>query len=418
MKYTFPYEFAGSIEIPDDQLLGVFQAHPTNPLSEDEIITQAVQNPIGAPRLRQIVKKNEKVLFLPDDVTRATPASRILPHLLRELEEVGVPDENIHFLTSLGTHRRMTEEELVAKLGTQVVARYQVMNHHWEELENLVYVAHSSGGVPIYVNKEALWADHVIGVGAIFPHAVAGFSGGGKIVIPGITGEVTCGDMHWAMYGIPPRDLYGKMENPVRALIDEFSMKAGLDYIVDAVLDEDGRVVDMVAGHPVKAHRAGCQMAHKHYGVQVPGPADIVIFDSYGTDIEYWQAIKAMTPAGIVMKDGGIVIQVASCPEGISVSHPEVLEFGYRPLAVVDDMMKQGLFNKSVAAHMIQASEVIVDRGRGYLITPGLTPQEIVRLGFLYANTPQQALDEALRLKGPDASIIVLSHAGDILPLF
>ena len=80
--------------------------------------------------------------------------------------------------------------------------------------------------------------------------------------------------------------------------------------------------------------------------------------------------------------------------------------------------MKQGLFNKSVAAHMIQASEVIVDRGRGYLITPGLTPQEIVRLGFLYASSPQQALDEALKLKGPDASIIVLSHAGDILPLF
>ncbi len=418
MKYRFPYDFAGEIEIPDRQLLGVFQAHPFSALSEDEIIEQAVHTPIGAPRLRQIVKKTDKVLFLPDDVTRATPAGRILPHLLGELEEIGVPDENIRFLMSLGTHRKMTEAELVAKLGAAVVSRYRVMNHHWEELENLVYVAHSNGGVPIYVNREALWADHVIGIGAIFPHAVAGFSGGGKIVIPGITGELTCGDMHWAMYGIPPRQLYGKMENPVRALIDEFALKAGLDYIVDAILDEDGRVVDMVAGHPIQAHRAGCQMAYRHYGVQVPGPADIVIFDSYGTDIEYWQAIKAMTPAGIVMKDNGIVIQVASCPEGISVSHPEVLEFGYRPLAVVEDMMKQGLVNKSVAAHMIQASEVIVDRGRGYLISPGLTPQEIVRLGFRYAESPQQALDAALRARGPDASIIVLSHAGDILPLY
>lgn len=418
MRYTFPYDFAGSIEIPDANLLGIFQAQPSSQLSEEHIIQQALEHPIGAPCLADLVRPDEKVLFLPDDVTRATPAWRILPHLLSELEKAGVADENIHFLMSLGTHRKMTPAELENKLGAQVVARYRVMNHHWEELENLVYVDHSSGGVPIYVNKEALWADHIIGIGAIFPHAVAGFSGGGKIVIPGITGELTCGDMHWAMYGIPPRDLYGKMENPVRALIDEFSLKTGLDYIVDAVLDENGRVVDMVAGHPVQAHRAGCLLAHRQYGVPVPGPADIVIFDSYGTDIEYWQAIKAITPAGIVMKDGGIVIQVAACPEGVSVSHPEVLEYGYRPLAVVEAMMRQGLFNKSVAAHMIQASEVIVDRGRGYLISPGLTPQQITRLGFLYAPHAQQALDEALRVKGSDASIIVLSHAGDILPLF
>ena len=104
----------------------------------------------------------------------------------------------------------------------------------------------------------------------------------------------------------------------MRAIIDEMALKAGLDYIVDAVLDENGGVVDMVAGHPIVAHRAGCEMARRHYGVAVPGPADIVIFDSFGTDIEYWQAIKAITPAGIVMKNDGVGILVASCPEGAS----------------------------------------------------------------------------------------------------
>jgi nickel-dependent lactate racemase len=418
MQYTFPYEFAGTIDIPDRNLLGIFEARPYTDLAEPQVIAQAIQNPIGAPRLRELVKRGERVLLLPDDVTRATPADRIIPFVLEELAAVGVPDEDIRVLISLGTHRKMTQAELTAKLGSEVMRRFRVTNHHWEELENLYLVGKSATGIPIYVNKHVLWANHVIGIGAIFPHAVAGFSGGGKIVIPGITGEATCGDMHWAMYGIPPRDLYGHEENPVRAIIDELAMRAGLDFIIDAVIDYDGKVVDMVAGHPVKAHRAGCAQARRHYGVRVPSQADIVIFDSFGTDIEYWQAIKAITPAGIVMKEGGIVIQVASCPEGISVSHPEVLEYGYRPRVVVEELMKQGLVNKSVAAHMIQASEVIVDHGRGFLITSGISPADVARLGFLYAETAQEGLARALEIKGQEASIIVLRHAGDVLPLF
>jgi nickel-dependent lactate racemase len=418
MIYQFPYEFAGSIDLPDRNLLGIFQAHPHSDRTEEEIIATAVRNPISAPRLAELVKPGERVLLLADDITRATPAHRILPCILEELAAAHVPDADIRVLMSLGTHRKMSEAELTAKLGAEVMWRFSVENHHWEELDKMFLVGESASGVPIYANRAAQWADHIIGIGAIFPHAVAGYSGGGKIVVPGITTEATCGDMHWAMYGIPPRQLYGHAENPVRAIIDEMALKAGLDFIVDAVLDEQGRVVDMVAGHPVKAHRVGCELAQRHYGVAVPGPADIVIFDSFGTDIEYWQAIKAITPAGIVMKDGGIVIQVASCPEGVSVSHPEVLEFGYRPLAVVEAMMQQGLVNKSVAAHMIQASEVIVDRGRGFLISPGVSPQDAVRLGFLYAASAQDALDRVLKMKGPDASIIVLRHAGDLLPVF
>ncbi len=418
MQYRFPYDFSGTITIPDRNLLGIFQAHPHSDRPEAEIIVEAVRNPVGAPPLRELVKPGARVLLLPDDVTRATPAHRILPFILAELAAAGVPDADIRVLMSLGTHRKMTEAELTAKLGPEVMRRFPVENHHWEELDKMYRVGESASGVPIYANRAAQWADHIIGIGAIFPHAVAGYSGGGKIVVPGITTEATCGDMHWAMYGIPPRQLYGQAENPVRASIDEMALKAGLDYIVDAVLDDDGRVVEMVAGHPVAAHRAGCELARRHYEVAVPGQADIVIFDSSGADIEYWQAIKAITPAGIVMKDGGVVIQVASCPEGVSVSHPEVLEFGYRPLVVVEELMKRRLVNKSVAAHMIQASEVIVDRGRGFLISSGVSPQDAARLGFLTADGAQDALDRALKMKGPDATIIVLRHAGDLLPVF
>jgi len=418
MLYRFPYQNVKPVEIPDDNLIGVYQA-PTikGDGSEKETIIKGFANSIGAPRLRYAVKKGQRVLILCDDNTRETPAHLILPFLLDELHAAGVVDENIQILMSLGTHREMTAQELEDKLGPDVMGRYPVTNHHWDDKDSLVYHGVTSSGLEIHINKKMLWADFVIGVGCISPHAVAGFSGGGKIIVPGICGEATSGDMHWAMYGIPAEEIYGHEENPVRQIIDEVALQAGLSYVVNCVMGSPARVVGCVTGHPVEAHRAGCKISRRAHSVTVPCRADIVVFDSYGTELDYWQAIKAITPAGIVMKEGGIVIQVALCPEGVSASHPDVLEFGYRPLVVIEEMLRWGLVNKSVAAHMIQASEVIVERGRGFLISPHISPADTARLGFLYASSPQEALARAIEMKGKDATISVLRHAGDLLPL-
>jgi nickel-dependent lactate racemase len=356
-------------------------------------------------------------LILCDDATRETPAHLILPYILEELHAAGVSDKNIHFVMALGTHRDMTPQEIENKLGPDIARCYHVENHRWDDQDRLVYLKTTASGLEIHINKQMRWADFVIGVGIIFPHAVAGFSGGGKIVVPGICGEATSGDMHWLMYGIPPVQHYGSVDNPVRRVIDEVAMEAGFSYVVDCVLNTDGQVVGLVAGHPVEAFRAGCGISRRVHSVTVPSRADIVVFDSYRTDLEYWQAIKAITPAGIVMKEGGVAIQVAECPEGISRAHPEVLEFGYRPLVVVEELLRQGMVNKSIAAHMIQASEVVVDRGRGFLISPNISAQDKTRLGFIHADSPQEALDRALEMKGPQASIVVLRQAGDLLPV-
>ncbi|MBM4460815.1 MAG: DUF2088 domain-containing protein [Chloroflexi bacterium] len=173
MQYRFPYDFAGTITIPDRNLLGVFQAHPHSDRPEAEIIAAAVRHPIGAPRLAELVKPGERVLLLPDDVTRATPAHRILPFILAELAAAGVPDADIRVLMSLGTHRKMTPAELTAKLGPEVMQRFLVENHHWEELDKMYRVGESASGAPIYANRAAQWADHIIGIGAICPHAIA-----------------------------------------------------------------------------------------------------------------------------------------------------------------------------------------------------------------------------------------------------
>ncbi len=418
MLYQFPYPDVEPLEIPDANLIGIYQATQTEPDgTESETISRGIANPIGAPRIRDAVAAEQRVLILCDDVTRETPAYLILPFILEELHAAGVSDENIHFVMALGTHRDMTAQEIEDKLGPDIADRYLVENHRWNDENGLAYLKTTPSGLEIHINKKMHWADFVIGLGIIFPHAVAGFSGGGKIVVPGICGEATSGDMHWLMYGIPPVEHYGSVDNPVRRIIDEVAIEAGLNYVVDCVLNSDGEVVGLVSGHPLQAFRAGCVISRRVHSVTVPGQADIVIFDSYRTDLEYWQAIKAITPAGIVMKDGGVAIQVAECPEGISRAHPEVLELGYRPQIVVEELLRQGIVNKSIAAHMIQASEVIVDRGRGFLISPNITAQEKARLGFIHADTPQQALDRALEMKGPHASIIVLRQAGDLLPI-
>ena len=247
---------------------------------------------------------------------------------------------------------------------------------------------------------------------------MAGFSGGGKIIVPGVCGEKTAGAMHWQMVTEPTARIFGVAENRVRRAIDQIALKAGLKTIVNVILNNRNQIVGVVSGDPVRAHRAGTEICKRVHGVSIPRPADLVIVDSYGTDIEYWQAIKAMTPVDFVVKPGGVVIQVAECPEGVSRSHPEVLQYGYTTVADTLRMVDRGWINKSVACHMVQAGRVIAEKATGFLVARGISRVDIERLGFHYAATPQQAFDQALRILGPSRKeIAILRQAGDMLPL-
>lgn len=420
MKYRFPYTYMPELEIPDKDLVGVYEsglAKPKQPLKD--IIKGALDNPIGSGRIGEYLSSESKVLILSDDNTRATPVKDVLPFILEEVHSAGIKTENIKILMALGTHRPMTEQELTAKLGEDICSKYEVINHRWDDEENLINYGITSSGIGLMANSLVKWSDFIISIGGIIPHAVAGFSGGGKIIVPGICGEATSGDMHWAMSDIQPGDLFGKRENPVRKVIDEVALSVGLKYIVNCIMNNHEEVVYAVAGHPVEAHKAGVEYAKEVHGIKIPEKADIVVFDSYLTDIEYWQAIKAITPAGIVAKEGAILIQIADCREGVSMSHGEVLDYGYHSLEETKKLLHEGHVNKSVAAHMIQASFAIKEEDRkGYLISPNISKEDTEKLGFMYASSPQEALDKAIEEKGGNARIIVLRQAGDLLPIF
>jgi len=420
MLYQFPYKYLDPVEVPEKNLIGIFECQERiegEYRSEEEILLSALKNPIGSEPLRSLINPGDKVLFIVDDNTRATPAAKIVPLLLREVEKAKVKKKDVRFIIASGTHRMMSLEEKVAKLGDNIVSNYDVLDHQWFKKENLYFAGKTPLGVEVWPNKVLKEADFIAGIGQIFPHAVAGFSGGGKIIVPGVCGEKTCGPMHWGMVKFRPEDLFGVLDNPVRKTINQVALKAGLKYIFNVVIAGSGRIVGAVSGHPVKAHEAGVKTSRKVHAVSIPERADIVIVDSFGTDIDYWQAIKAITPAGIAMKDDGVVIHVCECSEGVSRSHPEVLKYGYLPEKDILRLVEEGKINKTVAVHMIQASRVITDKGQGILVSPGISKKDAEKLGFTYAADPQEAIDLALKIKGADATICILRKAGDLLPV-
>ena len=419
MRISFPYPGINSIDVPEQNLLGTFSPSKVQiEKSEEEIVEEAFSNPIGSPPLSAILEWCQDVLIITDDYTRPTPIQVILPRLMKELEKGGIKPEGIRFLIASGTHRPMTEEEILRKFGEEIPKKYSILNHHWWDASQLVYFGETKGGIPIYVNRLVEEVDLIIGVGQIVPHRVSGFSGGGNIVQPGICGEETTGRTHWLSAQFKGREILGKIENPVKQEIERVAEKAGLEWIINTIQDGTGRLIDVVAGDPIQAYRTGATRSLEVYRSELSQEADIVITDSHPYDSELWLAAKGIYAAELAVKQGGVVILITSCPEGISPSHPEVLEWGYQTFEEVERKVRQKKIEKlTVAAHLVHVGRGIKERAKGILVSPGIPKEKTERLGFIHAREPQEALEIAFSLMGRNAKVAVLQRGGEILPI-
>ena len=418
MRIDFPYPDS-FVDVPEANLMGVYGLPEwTTDDSVASIVERALAQPIGTHRLREMVRSASSALIVCDDVSRPTPAHQIIPAVLEELRAGGLEDR-IEFLMALGTHRPMTEEEMQAKVGADVYARYPVHNHEWRNPEALETLGVTEQGIEVWINKRVAGADLVIGIGRIMPIEVCGFTGGGKILIPGCCGEVTNSEMHWERVGVDAGDVIGKRDNPIRAAIDTLARQAGLDFIVNVVMDARGAIIDCVAGDLVAAHRQGVHRARGYHEVKIPHEADIVVVDGYPFDIEFWQVNKAVDTAGLVVRQGGTVICVSPCHEGLSRSHADVLlQFGYRTRPEIEQLVLSGqIEHKVIGVHMMQVSDVAVAKATLYLVTCGISREEVERVGLRYAASPQEALEGAFALLGSDARVIVLRNAAEMLPI-
>jgi nickel-dependent lactate racemase len=204
----------------------------------------------------------------------------------------------------------------------------------------------------------------------------------------------------------------------VRQEVEKIARHAGLRFIVNVVMDAQHRVIHVVAGDVVVAHRKGAELSQAIHGIPQPALADIVFTESYPADYDLWQAAKGIYSAELAVREGGVVIIVTPCPHGVSTEHPEVERLGYHGFDNVKAMVeKKQITDLVAAAHLVHVGRVVCDRARGIMVSPGIKPEAQARLGFQSASTPQQALEMAFGMVGAKARVVALRHGGDVLPL-
>ena len=273
-------------------------------------------------------------------------------------------------------------------------------------------------GTEIWINKEVLKADFVIGIGQIVPHRVTGFSGGSKIIQPGVCGPITTGQTHWLSAKYEGCEIMGKIDNPIRQEINKIGEAVGLKFIVNTICDGSGNIFKCVCGEPIKTFEEGCKSALDIYGIPLATKGDIAMVDSFPADIELWQAAKGIYSGDLALKPDGVLILVSPCTEGVSVEHPNIIDIGYRPFSEIEDMVENGkLINLTLAAHLAHVGRVIRGKRTGILVSPGIPKNIAEKLGFCHAKTVQDALELALKIKGNDAKVVVIKNGGSLMPI-
>ena len=418
MRISFPYpgyEEIASVEVPDSSLSGVYAPRSVGDIDEEAVLERGFAKPFGAGQLRHEVRPTDQVLVLIDDVTRGTPVPRLLRRVIAELGEAGVSDRQIQLLTAQGSHRRMTDGELQQKLG-EFHRRFRMHQHHWLDESSLYDFGCTSDGTRVTANCLLRHADFAIGLGSIVPHRIKGFSGGAKIVFPGVSGREMQERNQWEAAQYPSEAVMGVAENPMRKRIEEASKIVGLRYIVNLVSDRDRKIAGCFVGDPVEAHREGCKLSRQLNVVSLAQREDIVLIDSYPADRDLWQSAKGFYSGTMAVRDGGTLIVVSPNPEGVADNHPNVLEMAYHPFPEIVRMVEAGKIEDVVGAAVLADLAQIVDRCDCILVSPGITKYETEQLGFRYAASAQQALEMAFERQGPAARIAVLQHGGHILP--
>ncbi len=337
------------LDIPEENICFNLKRNSfTSELTESEELKRAMENPIASKRLKEIVNKDSIVAIMVDDRTRKTPQKRMLPFVLKELNDAGVQDSQIKLIIATGTHRDMTEEEILERFGEEIVNKVKIENH--DHLNNLENIGKTSLGTNILVNKDVLDADIRIAVGASLPHHPTGWSGGAKMFLPGVAGAETVNAMH--LLGATEAQL-GKVMTPMRKEMEEFAEKVGLHFILNVILDENDEIVKAAAGHFVDAHREIVKWGMKLNGVEFDELADITISSPNPFDYDLTQADKGMFSAERATKDGGEIILLSPCYEGVAPTHEEEM----CRLARYDDDTLWKMLDDDVVGDRFSASE-------------------------------------------------------------
>lgn len=404
------------VEIPDANVMAI--ATPPSPVvaAPDEIaeVKRALQNPIGSPRLRDLARGKKKPVIIVSDYTRPTPSGKLVPSLLEELEEAGIPAANVSVVFAAGSHRPTKPEEMRSILGEGCYSRVNALSHDCDA-PDLVYVGTTEiNKTPVWINRTVAEADFCITVSGLDPHQSAGWSGSAKNFLPGVSGRETV-MTHHSMSSRPDVQIGVLEGNPFREDLEQAAALKGLDFALTVILTDEKQISQAFAGHWIESHRAGVRAASKLISYPLHSKADIVLAALGGAprDGNMWQTEgKGLSRVPVAVRDGGVIIMVTECTEGIG--HPELAEalLGGSVGEIVErfrDAEFTVFGNKAFRiASQLQKSDI-------YLATKGLTEKDFGQLPVKLFPTAQAALDAAFEKLGASASVLVVPDTAGVL---
>jgi nickel-dependent lactate racemase len=417
MKVRLAYGKEGLwVELPDDNVTVVEPRFVPGLPDETEALRSALQEPIGTPPLRDLVKRDDTVAIVFSDITRPQPREWMLSVLL---EELCVPPENIVLINALGTHRPNTEEELIEMLGQEIAEGYRIVQHDAWDKGNMVYLGPTSFGHETYINGLYMGANVKILTGFIEPHFFAGFSGGPKAVLPGLADERSVLGNHDAGMIGHPRATWGVTEgNPIWEEMREMAAKTEPTFLLNVTLNKNKEITGVFAGDVWQAHAAGTAFARKSVMVPVPEPFDIVVTTNsgYPLDLNLYQAVKGMSAAVLVVKEGGSIIAAAECWDGIP-DHGEyknILKMADSPHKLLEVIRAPGFLMQDQWEAQVQAQ--IQLKADVYVKTSYLSDEQIGEALLLPCHSIEETLAQLLERYGPDATICVLPEGPQTVP--
>lgn len=401
-----------NVNVPDKNLMGVLMSNPMEHERRGaDAVEYALENPIGSPKLHTLVNPEQKIVIITSDISRPLPSFDVVPAVLDELYRGGVPKENITIVFGLGSHRKQTPEEMKHLVGERAFNEVKCMD---STPEDCVDMGTTPSGTPVDITRVVAEADFRIALGNVEFHYFAGYSGGNKALMPGVSTPAAIQANHRLM--VSNDACAGKLEgNPIREDIEEAGKLCPIHFIVNAVLDEHKHIVYAAAGDVIKAHRNACAYLDKMYRKPIPEKADIVIVSQGGApkDANLYQTQKALDNSKHAVKDGGTIILIGACNEGLgSKKFEEWLVNANTSHELVERIGR----DFQLGGHKAAAVAMILEYAKIILISE--MDDNFVRSIFMEPmHSAQEAFDEAMEKYGPDAKVLAMPFGGATLPI-
>jgi nickel-dependent lactate racemase len=420
MNVTLDYGRTGlDVTLPDDRLiappLAIRDAPPL--LDPERALEESLRNPTGTRPLAELARGKRSACVVVCDITRPVPNKLILPPVLRTIEAAGVPRDAITILVATGLHRPNEGAELIELVGAEVARTYRCENHFGKDRDSHEYLGTTPAGVPAWIDRRYLRAELKITTGLIEPHLMAGYSGGRKVICPGIAGLETVKVWHGPRFLEHPRADCGIVEgNPVHDENTRIAKMAGCDFIVNVCIDGKRRVTWLGAGDMIAAWEKGVQFCRDAVKAGVPQLCDVVVTScaGYPLDTTWYQAVKGLTGAMPIVKPGGTIVMAASLTEGLG--SPEFQR-------QLDEYEARGCYDVPSESDTCEMDEwqlvmmkKVVSRCRVKVVTGGLPADVLRRCRVEPAASVEQAVSESLAEYGPAARLAVIPKGPYVLP--